>query len=215
MKSLLTILAISILSATAYGFGNNNIKLKKGAKKTIIKRKSLPKNAALSFGVFNAGITMPTKILNGTPHVGVEIGYSVPIKKDAKKQRLTVGADGGYFFQKGLQSATYIKPNIALKVPISKKVNVQARVGAGVMLTKNQNNEFAQNENGVYQKVSPYNTQFMGSVGIQPNFNVYNSKHFKYDAYVRYEFAMQTPFSAISSLLPITMFNLGVKVENK
>jgi hypothetical protein len=204
MKSLLSIIALVVISTAVFGINRNPNRTKK-----------LPKITSYQVGLQNVAITMPNKIFNGMPHIGVEVGFSVPLKKDAKKQRFTVGADGGYFFQKGLQTGTYVKPNIAYHIPITKKVSVQTRVGTGLLITKNLNKEFAQDAAGKYQKVGPYNAQAMLSIGVQPTVNVFNSKKFKYDAYVRYEFAAQIPFSAISKLLPLTMLQFGVKINLK
>jgi hypothetical protein len=206
MKIFLTILASVLITTASFGFVKNATK--KASKKVF------SKNTTYHIGLLNSAITMPTKILNGTPHLGVEVGFSAPLKKDAKKQRFNIGADAGYFYQKGLQSVTYLKPNIAYNIAITKKINIQPRISAGAMLTNNLNNEFKANADGVYQKTSPLNLQAFGSIGVQPNVNVYNSKHFTYDAYLRYEFGMQGPFSAISAVLPLTMFHLGVNIKN-
>jgi hypothetical protein len=203
MKTLLTFIAFTFITSTAFGI----IKTKKKLKKV------LPASTAYHIGVQNVAISLPTKLINGTPHIGVEVGFSVPLKKNAKKQRFTVGADGGYFFQRGLQSGTYVKPNIAYSFPITKKLNVQTRLGAGLLVTNNLNKEFKQNEAGTYKKVGSLNPQAMLSFGVQPTYNVYNSKKYQYNTYLRYEFAAQTPFSAIASLLPLTMFQLGVTIQ--
>jgi hypothetical protein len=203
MKTLLTLIAFTLLTTTSYGI----IKKKKAGKKFM------PASTAYHVGVQNVAISMPPKLFNGSPHVGVEVGFSVPLKKNAKKQRFTVGADGGYFFQKGLQTGTYVKPNIAYSFPITKRLSVQTRLGAGLLLTNNLNKEFKQNETGEYKKVSPINGQAMMSFGVQPTYTVYNTKKYRYNAYLRYEFAAQTPFSAIASLLPLTMLQLGVTIQ--
>jgi hypothetical protein len=203
MKTLLTLIALVLISSTSFGI----IKTKRSKKRTM------PKTTAYHIGVQNVAIGMPPRVLNGTPHIGVEVGFSVPLKKNAKKQRFTVGADGGYFFQRGLQSGTYIKPNLAYSFPITKKLSVQTRLGAGLLVTNNLNKEFKQNEGGVYKKVSPLNAQAMFSFGVQPTYTIYNAKKYNYKAYVRYEFAAQTPFSAIASLLPLTMLQLGVTIQ--
>jgi hypothetical protein len=203
MKTLLTLIALTLITSTSFGI----IKKKRAGKK------AMPKSTSYHVGFQNVAISMPSKVLNGMPHFGVEVGFSVPLKKNAKKQRFTVGADGGYFFQKGLQSGTYVKPNIAYSFPITKKISLQTRIGAGLLVTNNLNKEFKQNESGVYKKVSPLNPQAMLSLAIQPNVNVYNSKKYRYDAYLRYEFAAQTPFSAISTLLPLTMLQLGITIK--
>jgi hypothetical protein len=203
MKTLLTLIALTLITSTSFGI----IKKKRTGKKVM------PKSTAYHVGFQNVAITMPTKVLNGAPHFGVEVGFSVPLKKNAKKQRFSVGADGGYFFQKNLQSGTYIKPNIAYNFPITKRISVKSRIGAGLLVTNNLNKEFKQNESGVYQKVNSLNPQAMISLGVQPNVNIYNSKKYRYDAYLRYEFAAQTPFSAISALLPLTMVQLGITIQ--
>jgi hypothetical protein len=204
MKSLLSIVAFVVISTTVFGINRNP----EG-------RKKLLKINSYHIGVQNVAISMPNRVFNGTPHFGAEVGFSVPLKKAAKKQRLSVGADGGYFFQKGLQSGTYVKPNIAYHIPVTKKISVQTKLGTGLLVTKNLNNEFARDAAGKYNKVGPYNPQAMVSIGVQPMVNVYNSKKYRYDAYVRYEFAAQTPFSAISKMLPLTMLQFGIKINLK
>jgi hypothetical protein len=204
MKNLLLLFAFAVTSTAVFGINRNPNSTKK-----------LSKINSYHIGLQNVAITMPTKVLNGMPHIGVEVGFSVPLKKDAKKQRFTVGSDAGYFFQKGLQSGTYLKPNIAYHIPVTKKISVQTKVGTGLLVTKNLNNEFARNELGEYKKVSPYNAQAMISIGVQPNINVYNTKKYKCDAFVKYEFAAQTPFSAISKILPLTMLQFGIKINLK
>jgi hypothetical protein len=211
MKTLLSFSFLLLLSIAAFGIGKVPKAQKVGAKKQT---KALPKKTTFQFGLLNSAIST-NKVINGTPHLGVEVGFSVPLNKNAKKQRFTVGADAGYFFQKGLQSGAYIKPNIAYTIPVAKGVTLQPRIGLGYMLTTNSNNEFKLGTNGEYSKISPYNSQMLASVGVQPNFSIYNSKQYRYNAYLRYEFGMQTPFSTISTLLPMTMMHIGLKIENQ
>ncbi len=210
MKRILFSIALIASATLAFGIGKNTSTVKKAATSKV----GFTKGMSAHIGLMNAAITMPTKVLNGTPHYGVEIGFSAPLKKDAKKQRLCVGADAGYFYQNGLQSGTYVKPKLSYKIPVTKKINIEPRIGVGGMVTKNLNNEFKRNNGGDYVCVSPYNTQAMVSVGVQPNIKVFNGKKYNYDAYIRYEFAAQTPFATISSILPITMMQLGMKVSS-
>jgi hypothetical protein len=165
----------------------------------------------LSIG--NAAISMPPALLNGTFHPMVEVGFTKPFRKNATKQRLTVGADAGYFNQKGLQSGFYLKPNIALNIPVYKSFSIAPKLGAGLLLTKNANEEFKLQTNGTYKQIGNVNPQFMATLGVQPTLTVMNSNKYKYSVFMSYEFAAQTPFSAISSLLPMTMVRLGLKVQ--
>jgi hypothetical protein len=210
MKRLFLICLCFGVTVSGFALKKNNTSTKSSTtKKTFIS------NAAYHVGIMNAGITMPTRILNGTPHFGVEVGFSAPIKKDAAKPRFQVGADLGFIHQGGLQTGTYVKPNVSYKQPISKKINVQARVGVGAMVTKNLNNEFTIHPTTFEaSKTSPYALQALPSIGIQPNFAIASGKKYNYEAYLRYEFAAQTPFSVISNILPITMMQMGVKVKS-
>jgi hypothetical protein len=165
----------------------------------------------LSIG--NAAISMPTLGFNGTAHPLVEVGFTKPFKKNSAKQRLTVGADAGYFFQSGLQSGLYLKPNLNFNFPIYKAFSIHSKIGAGLLLANNYNSEFALQSNGLYKNTSSLHPQFLGTIGLQPTLNVYNTKKYKYNVFMSYEFAAQTPFSAISSLLPMTMIRLGLKVQ--
>jgi hypothetical protein len=206
MKSLF-ILLLSFITVTAFAFNTKKV----ASKKKALTYKSIFNNKTIyNFSINNAAISMPTKVFNGIMHPGVEVGFSVPLKN--AKPKLTVGADAGYYRQQGLQSAFYIKPNIAYKIPITKKLSITPKLGAGMVIMHNQNAEF-KFESGIYTSVNRNIPQFMGSVGVQPSYNFYNSKTYKYNVFVRYEFAAQTPFSAISSILPITMLHLGITIQ--
>lgn len=164
--------------------------------------------------VGNAAISIPPAFTNGTFHPLVEVGFTKPFKKSSAKQRLTVGTDVGLFAQQGLQSGLYIKPNISYNLPIYKSFSIAPKLGAGALFTKNANQEFKYNEaDGTFKQLGSVNPQFFGTIGLQPSVNVYNSKSYKYNVFMSYEFGAQTPFSAISSLLPMTMIRLGLKVQ--
>ena len=165
------------------------------------------------FSVGNAAISTPPALLNGVFHPLVEVGFTKPFRKNAGKQRLTIGVDAGFFAQKGLQNGFYLKPNVNLNIPIYKSFTITPKLGAGILFTKNSNSEFELQTNGTYLKKSPINPQFLGTIGVQPSVNLLNTKKYKYSVFMSYEFAAQTPFSAISSLLPMTMIRLGLKVQ--
>jgi hypothetical protein len=213
MKAVVTTLCGIIIFGSAQAtFTNGNVKKTKAKAET--KKKKFTK-VQKSISLFNAGITLPPKVFNGTPHLGVEVGFSVPLKKKIAKLGINYGADAGFFNQSNLQNGLYVKPNIALTIPVYKSFNLQPRVGAGLLFATNLNKEFKQEANGQYAMIGNTRTQFLGTAGLQANMNVYATKQLQYQAFVRYEFAAQTPFSAISSLLPMAMLHLGVSVKGK
>jgi hypothetical protein len=171
------------------------------------------KKTKYNFSLNSAAISSPTKPFNGLFHPGIEIGFQKPVFNKKISSKLTYGADAGYYRQQGLQSALYFKPNLNYTFAITKKFSITPRLGAGLVIIHNQNSEFKTQTDGTYKKVGRNIPQFMGSIGVQPNYNVYNSKTYSYNVFMRYEFAAQTPFSAISSILPITMLHLGLSVQ--
>ncbi len=212
MRHLITILLIfSSLSVYAQLSINNTEDRLSVSSKSRIKSKLAPCTLFFSFG--NAAISMPPAGLNGTFHPMFEFGLSKPFRKNSARQRLSVGVDAGMFAQKGLQNGVYIKPNMAVNIPIYRSFTISPKLGAGLLLTKNANDEFKAQTDGSFKKMSPLHPQFMGTLGVQPSLTVYNGKKYKYNVFMSYEFAAQTPFSAISSLLPMTMVRLGLKVQ--
>ncbi len=204
---LLTAILFSCICAIS--FAQNQKVLPKKSPKS-----NLPLNASsIQLSIGNAAISMPPVSINGTFHPTAEVGFTKPFKKNSAKQRLSVGTDIGYFNQQHLQSGVYLKPNIQVKIPVFKSFSLVPKLGAGLLVTKNANKEFAIQPNGTYKNMGKLNSQFLGTLGLQPTVNVYNSNTYKYNVFMSYEFAAQTPFSAISSLLPITMMRLGLKVQ--
>lgn len=196
MKSLLTIIAFTACSYMAFGIGTNPSNKGK-AKKTVVTKavkKHAAKQASCHMGLINT--------TNAKPRFGIEVGFSAPLLKDAKKPRFTVGADAGYFFSNTSNAKVYVKPNIGYTVPLTSRINVQTKMGAGVMVN-NANTETNNNAS----------TQPMLSFSVQPNVNVYNSKKYRYDAYLRYEFAAQSPYNTFSNLIPLTMLQFGVNIQ--
>jgi hypothetical protein len=171
------------------------------------------KKTKYNFSLNSAAISMPTKTFNGLFHPGIEVGFQKPVFKNKMNTKLTFGADAGYYRQQGLQSALYFKPNLTYNFAITKKLSIAPRLGAGLVIMHNQNSEFKMKTDGTYAKVGRNIPQFMGSIGVQPSYNIGNLKGYNYNVFMRYEFAAQTPFSAISSILPITMLHLGLSVQ--
>ncbi len=207
MKALVILLGTACIASAAFGAGykkNKDAKSKNGFK---------PKQVNAS--IFNAGITTPLGGINGTPHLGVEIGFSTPLKANAKKLNLNVGADLGFFNQKDLQNGYYLKPNISYSFPIYKGFYLQPKLGAGFMLSNTLNQEFSRETSGAYSASSNWHPQFLGTFGVQAGLPVYKSKQQTYEAFVRYEFGAQTPFSAISALLPMSLWHLGINVKGE
>jgi hypothetical protein len=175
--------------------------------------KVLQNKAVKSFSLFNSGITMPTKPINGRLHGGVELGYKAALLK--KNKHLLIGTDFGFFYQKGMQSAFYIKPAVSYNFNATNKLSFEPKLGAGLLVSSKYNKEFKLNTDGTYSQVNRLVPQFVGSFGVQSNYEVFKNKNLKCNVFVKYEFAAQLPFSSISSLLPLTLMHLGFSVQGK
>jgi hypothetical protein len=201
----LSIVLLSIYSFSAFALGTNGDQAKKATKK-----KATP---SYTFGLYNAGIGMPPKIFNGGMQPGVEVGYSKPIKKNSAKKKLAVQINAGYMRHRSLQRSLYVKPTVVLNVPITKKLSIQPSLGLSVMMTQQINKEFKFNEaTGNFSKVPSFRLQTMPVVGVAPVYNVYQDKRYQYALFAKYEFGAQLPFSALSSILPVNMVQLGIRI---
>jgi hypothetical protein len=184
-----------------------------GSKASGKPKGSIFKKAVKSIGFLNSAVSMPTTPVNGRWHGGVQIGYKTPIRQ--KKTTLYAGAELGVFYQKSLQTATYLKPTLSCNIPIAKKLSIEPVLGVGLLTSYKYNPEFTLQANGTYSTAARLVPQFMGSFGVQPSYQIYTTTKYNCNVYMRYEFAAQTPFSAISSLLPLTMMHLGISISGK
>jgi hypothetical protein len=178
-------------------------------------KKASKRPVSFNASVKNFAIAMPPAFKNGSWHPGVEVGFNVPIKKDSKKKRLTVGANAGYFAQSNLQRSVYLQPKIEYKINVTKNLSISPNIATGLQLVRNTNSEFTFASNNTFTKNSPYRAQFLGSLGVAPEFKIGSDKRFDYSVFVNYQFAAQTPFSALSSLLPMSVASVGIRIIPK
>jgi hypothetical protein len=175
------------------------------------------KRLSVSASFLNAAVSMPTKPFNGKLNPGVNVGLRTAAANGTK--HLQVGVDLGYAYQAGLQSFTYIKPNLGYKFNVSKAVSVSPIVGAGILMSRRLNSEYQPTTggNGSVNFVSstPWSPQFMTSIGIEPSVLLYKGSGVRANVFMRYDFATQTNFATISTLLPITIWQLGLRLQGE
>jgi hypothetical protein len=168
------------------------------------------KKAQLHASINNNAVSMPNVPINGSIHPGFTLGYAQAFKPFPW---LKYGVDVGYFFQKGLQSGLSVSPTFSANSKIYKRLYLKYLITSGALLVKNYNPEFVKNTDGSYKKTSALHFQYIGGVGLEPQYNFYRSKKYEWFLGVRYQFNAQLPFSAISSLLPITQIQVTLTLK--
>jgi hypothetical protein len=211
MRTLLIAAAFLLSSTFMYAFHSID-----GSGKTK-KKLGLPKRGAVSAALLNSAVSMPLKPFNGKANPGVVVGFRTSPSKKVK--HLSVGVDAGIARQGGLQTMAFVKPSVSYAIKVSPTVQISPVLGAGLLMSKRANPEFtpitAPGGGIMYNPSTAWSPQFMTSFGIEPSVQVYKGSGLRAQVYMRYDFATQTNFAAISSMLPLTMMQLGLRFQGQ
>jgi hypothetical protein len=169
-------------------------------------------HADVRFDILNAGIGMPPHFINGRLHPGFQLGLQHPFRQKHRKSYGEYFLGAGYFAQRSLQRAFFLKPGIGYTVPIYKGITIRPVCHLSLMTVKQINDEFKLNDHGVYEQVSKYRFQMMPSFGLETAVPVAHGKHRCCAITLGYDFGLQLPFSALSSLLPMNVLHAGVRI---
>ncbi|MGI9191898.1 MAG: hypothetical protein ACR2IL_07325 [Chitinophagaceae bacterium] len=163
----------------------------------------------------NAAIGMPPHIINGRMHPGLEVGFLQTLSKKVHKNNPEQGVFLGYMAQQALQRSIYAKYLLGYKIKTYKSWWVKPGLQLGVMAVHQRNAEFKLNAQGQYEKISVLRAQFLSGLHLETGLHVGYFKQYPLQLVGRYEFAMQWPFSQISSLLPINQVHVGLRASNR
>lgn len=163
----------------------------------------------------NAAIGTPPHFINGRLHPGLEVGFLQTLSKKQHKNNPEQGIFLGYMAQQALQRSLYAKYLLGYKIKTYKSWWVKPGLQLGVMGVHQRNAEFKLNAQGEYEKISALRAQFLTGLHLETGLHIGYFKQYPLQLVGRYEFAMQWPFSQISSLLPINQMHLGLRASNK
>ena len=163
----------------------------------------------------NAAIGTPPHFINGRIHPGLEVGFLHTLSKKAHKNNPEQGFFLGYMAQQALQRSLYAKYLLGYKIKTYKSWWVKPGLQLGIMGVHQRNAEFKLNTQGQYEKISALRAQFLSGLHMETGLHIGYFKEYPLQLVGRYEFAMQWPFSQISSLLPINQLHLGLRASNK
>jgi hypothetical protein len=169
----------------------------------------------LQASIHNAAIGMPPHLINGRIHPGLEVGFLQTLSKKTHKNNPEQGVFLGYMAQQALQRSLYAKYLLGYKIKTYQSWWVKPGLQLGIMGVHQRNAEFKINAQGQYEKISALRAQFLTGLHLETGLHIGYFNQYPLQLIGRYEFAMQWPFSQISSLLPINQVHLGVRASNR
>ena len=133
-----------------------------------------------SISVYNNSVSFPHKPINGAMHPGIETSYSYQMNGGSKNQ-FYLGLSVGFFFVKDLMKSTTIKPVIEYKIKTVKNFSTRMSFSPGLMIEKNQVDEFDWDNESRKYKFKPRRMHYslFTTLGIQPELKIGNGKELK------------------------------------
>jgi hypothetical protein len=176
----------------------------------------------LSFSFFNNAVAMPFSgkagIFHQPVHPGLTVGLGKSINKNEKHQ-LKLYYKFGYCFQKRVQHAVQLYPEITYRYVTKPGIGIETRLAAGYLHSFPDLQQFKLNSNGVYERY--------GRGGRPSGFGAF-SLGFGYDlekklsmpvyVYLQYQVWFQGPFvRSYVPVLPNAALHLGasIRLRNK
>jgi hypothetical protein len=161
----------------------------------------------------NAGIGMPPHFVNGRLHPGFEAGLQKSFTDHPARAHGIYTIQLGYFSQRSLQRAWYLKPGAGFSLQLHKKIALTPKFNLSLMAVQQINPEYKLNDQHQYVQVNSMRIQWMPSLGLETTVLLAQSARLQYRLLAGYEFGLQLPFSAISAILPVNQLFAGVAIS--